>query len=94
MVQSLLAFAALAAWLTAVVSAIRAWRAGFGGTWMIWNGMRFLIGRDAPPAAMPHLRRMRWALGAFFACILGLAAVAAITMNHNGSGISLQPEAR
>lgn len=76
---AVLALACLAAWLTAVVAAVRAWRAGYGGAWVIWNGMRFLMGRDAPLAALPHLRRMRWAMGAFFACILGLAVTAAIT---------------
>jgi hypothetical protein len=67
---------AVGAWLTAMVSQVRAWRLGHGFPWPIWNGMRFLT--EAPPAARPHLNRVLLALGVFLACIPIMAILGAI----------------
>jgi hypothetical protein len=77
---TLVGLAAVAAWLMAVLSAIRAWRAGHSGVAMIFNGMRFLDASRAPEAAKPHVRALVVWMGVFFAAVI-LLAVAGVALS-------------
>ncbi|MBY0335319.1 MAG: hypothetical protein K2X11_01815 [Acetobacteraceae bacterium] len=64
----------LASLMVAGASVVAALRAGSAGWPMLWDTLRSLDTRRAPPEARPHLRRALWAMAVFLIAELGEAA--------------------
>jgi hypothetical protein len=76
---------AFGAWLMAVLSAVRAWRAGHYGLGMLVNGMRFLDASRAPEAAKPHVRALVFWMGIFFAALIASMVIGALLSARGSS---------
>lgn len=71
-----LVLAALLCWGAAVAAGARAIRAGHGGWWLLWDGMRFWNPARAPEAARPALRSARRRALAGLGCLVAAALLA------------------